>query len=86
VEGYDPDKYLDMYYGDYWMDKLDGEAYDEFVESHRFYEGYNSKENINSMRRIFYQENKDKINAQKRSAYAKRKERESSKAEEIDVN
>jgi hypothetical protein len=86
VEGYDPDKYLDMYYGDYWMDKLDGEAYDEFVESHRFYEGYNSKENINSMRRIFYQENKDKINAQKRSAYAKRKELNSPKAEEINVD
>jgi hypothetical protein len=85
VEGYDPDKYLDMYYGDYWMDKLDGEAYDEFVDSYDF-NSFNSKDNINSMRRIFYQENKDKINAQKRNAYAKRKELNSPKAEEINVD
>lgn len=85
VEGYDPDKYLDMYYGDYWLDKLDGEAYDEFADSYDF-SSFHSKDNINSMRRIFYQENKEKINAQKRSAYAKRKELNSPKAEEINVD
>jgi uncharacterized protein VirK/YbjX len=40
---------------------------------------------INAMRREFYAENKEEINAQKRDAYAKRKERESSAAEEMDV-
>ena len=64
------------------------------------YQGYNPKlykrlydstdgtpdEKIDGMRRMFYQQNKDKINAQKRDAYAKRKERESSQAEELDVN
>lgn len=35
-------------------------------------EGGNSKEKINSIRRMKYQENKDRINAQKREAYAER--------------
>lgn len=56
----------------------------------KYLDMYNSSsgtqtQKINAMRREFYQENADKINAQKRSAYAKRKERESSKAEETDV-
>ena len=38
------------------------------------------------MRRQFYEENADEINAQKRSAYAKQRERESTWAEETDVN
>lgn len=65
VQGYDPDKYLEMYKnapGNTWEDK------------------------VNSMRREFYHENSEKINKQKRIAYAKRKERESSAAEEYDVN
>lgn len=45
-----------------------------------------ASDELNALRREVYDRNKDKINAQKRSAYAKRKERESSKAEEIDVN
>ncbi len=49
-------------------------------------EGSDSEEKINSMRRMFYQENKDRINAQKRDAYEKRKERNSSEAEELNVN
>lgn len=40
---------------------------------------------INAMRREIYAENKEKINAQKRSAYEKRKERNSSAAEEINI-
>ena len=43
------------------------------------------QDKLNSMRRDFYQENKDEINAQKRSAYAKRVERNSSAAEEINI-
>ena len=64
VEGYDPDKYVAMYYGA---------------------DGSTPTQRINAMRRQFYQQNKDEINAQKRSAYAKRMERDSSKAEELDV-
>ena len=48
-------------------------------------EGSTPEQRINSMRRQFYQQNKDEINAQKRAAYAKRMERDSSKAEELDV-
>lgn len=43
-------------------------------------------EGLNEMRRKFYADNKEVINAQKRSAYAKRKERNSSAAEEINVD
>jgi hypothetical protein len=38
------------------------------------------------MRREFYAENKEIINEQKRTAYAKRTERNSSAAEEINVD
>lgn len=65
VEGYDPQKYLDMYYGA---------------------EGNSPEARINAMRREFYAKNKETINAQKRSAYAKRVERNSSAAEEINVD
>lgn len=43
------------------------------------------KNRINAMRREIYKQNADEINAQKRDAYAKQKERESSEAEEMDV-
>ena len=43
------------------------------------------KNRINAMRREIYKHNADEINAQKREEYAKRKERESSEAEETDV-
>ena len=53
-------------------------------------EGYNPDEYrdmyYNAVRRDFYNENKEIINEQKRSAYAKRMERNSSAAEEINVN
>ena len=65
VEGYDPDKYLRMYYDA---------------------PGSKPKDKINAMRREFYAENSEEINKQKRDAYAKQKERESSQAEEYDVN
>ena len=65
VEGYDPQKYLDMYYGA---------------------DGNSPEARINAMRREFYAKNKETINAQKREAYAKRMERNSSAAEEINVN
>lgn len=65
VEGYDPDKYLEMY------ESADGNT---------------PAQRINSMRREFYDENKEIINEQKRSAYAKRVERNSSAAEEINVD
>lgn len=65
VEGYDPERYLDMY------DDADGNT---------------PQERINALRREFYAKNKEVINAQKRSAYEKRVERNSSAAEETDVD
>lgn len=65
VEGYDPDKYLEMYEGA---------------------DGNTPQERINALRREFYADNKEIINEQKRSAYAKRIERNSSAAEEINVD
>lgn len=68
--------------------KLNIEGYD-YVKYNAMYRdspGKNSRQKINSLRREFYHENSEKINEQKRIAYAKRKERESSAAEEYDVN
>lgn len=65
VEGYEPQKYLDMY---------------------KSADGNTPQQRINSMRREFYNENKEVINEQKRSAYAKRIERNSSAAEEFNVD
>ena len=65
VEGYDPDKYLEMY------EDADGNT---------------PEERINALRRKFYADNKEIINEQKRSAYAKRMERNSSAAEELNVD
>lgn len=65
VEGYDPERYLDMY------ENADGST---------------PQARINALRREFYAENKEIINEQKRSAYAKRMERNSSAAEEINVD
>lgn len=45
-----------------------------------------SYEGLNDLRRQFYAKNKEAINEQKRSAYEKRMERNSSAAEEINVN
>lgn len=69
-------------------DSLDVEGYhpDEYRDMYYGADGDSPKERINAMRREFYAENKEHINAQKRSAYAKRMERNSSAAEEINVN
>lgn len=48
--------------------------------------GGSPENKINALRREFYAENKEIINEQKRSAYAKRIERNSSAAEEINVD
>lgn len=45
---------------------------DEYLDQYKAAEGENSKDKINTLRRIKYQENKDRINAQKRAAYAER--------------
>lgn len=68
--GYDPQTYQDMYYN---APVPEGQK-------------MTAKSRINAMRREAYAENKEIINAQKRSAYEKRKERNSSEAEEINVN
>ena len=46
---------------------------DKYYDMYSSAEGKSSKDKINSLRRIRYQENKDRINAQKRAAYAERK-------------
>lgn len=46
---------------------------DKYYDMYSGAEGENSKDKINTLRRIRYQENKDRINAQKRAAYAERK-------------
>lgn len=77
----------DCAYAVRFNDSTEVAGYDpeEYLEIYNAADG-TPTEKINEIRRIAYKQNKDKINAQKRSAYAKRKERESSKAEEIDVN
>lgn len=80
VQGYDPNKYLQMYEdadissAGYDADRPQGQKYQSI-----------STARINGMRREFYKKNKERINAQKRSAYAKRKELNSSSAEELKV-
>ena len=49
-------------------------------------EGSTQEEKLNSIRRMFYDENSAKIRAQKKNAYETHKELESSEAEEINVN
>lgn len=68
--GYEPEKYKEIY---------DNAPLDDGQRA-------TAKNKLNAMRREFYAQNKDEINEQKRSAYEKRKERESSEAEEMNVN
>ena len=70
------------------FDDSEVEGYDprEYEEMYYDADGKKPQDRINAMRREFYAQNKDEINAQKRSAYGKRKERESSSAEEINVD
>ena len=67
---------------------LDVEGYDpeEYQEMYYGVDGNTPKQRINAMRRKFYAENKEIINEQKRSAYAKKIERNSSAAEEFNVD
>lgn len=69
-------------------DSIDVEGYDpsEYLDMYKEADGSSPKSKINALRREFYAENKQSINEQKRSAYAKRMERESSEAEEVNVN
>lgn len=66
--------------------EVDGYDPREYEEMYYDADGKKPQDRINAMRREFYAQNKDEINAQKRSAYEKRKERESSSAEEINVD
>ena len=71
------------------FDERDGvQGYDpnRYLKMYENADGATWQDKVNAMRRDFYAENAEEINAQKRSAYAKRRERESSKAEETDVN
>ncbi len=69
-------------------DDLTVEGYDpdEYKAMYDNAEGSTREEKLNSMRREFYAENSEEINEQKRSNYEKRKERESSQAEEYNVD
>lgn len=69
-------------------DNLNVEGYDpdEYKEMYDSADGSTREQKLNSMRRDFYAENSEEINEQKRSEYAKRKERESSQAEEFNVD
>ena len=65
---------------------VEGYDPDKYFDQYQNAEGSSWQEKVNSMRREYYQQNKDRINAQKRSAYEKRQERDSSRAEEINVD
>ena len=65
---------------------VEGYDPDKYFDQYQNAEGSSWQKKVNSMRCEYYQENKDRINAQKRSAYEKRQERNSSRAEEIDVD
>ena len=66
---------------------LDVEGYhpQEYLDMYNSADGDSPEERINALRRKFYADNKEVINEQKRSAYAKRVERNSSAAEEINI-
>lgn len=76
MQDYNPDEYLEMY------ENADTSSYG-MQDGH--WQNLSTAK-INGLRREFYAKNKAKINAQKRDAYEKRKERESDKAEEINVD
>lgn len=78
----------DCTYAVRFNDGLDVEGYhpQEYLDMYYDAGGNTPQERINALRREFYAENKEIINEQKRSAYAKRMERNSSAAEEINVD
>lgn len=78
----------DCTYAVRFNDNLDVEGYhpQEYLDMYYDADGSTPRERINALRREFYADNKEIINEQKRSAYAKRIERNSSEAEEINVD
>lgn len=70
------------------FDNSEVEGYDprEYEDLYYGADGSKPQDRINSMRRAFYARNKEVINEQKRDAYAKRQERNSSAAEEMNVD
>lgn len=78
----------DCTYAVRFNDNLDVEGYhpQEYLDMYYDADGNTPQERINALRREFYADNKEIINEQKRSAYAKRVERNSSAAEEYNVD
>lgn len=78
----------DCTYAVRFSDDMDVEGYEPqgYLELYEEADGSTPQERINALRRDFYNKNKEIINEQKRSAYAKRIERDSSGAEEINVD
>lgn len=78
----------DCTYAVRFSDNLDVEGYDpgKYLDMYNNADGSTPQARINALRREFYAKNKEIINEQKRSAYAKRIERNSSAAEEINVD
>lgn len=58
---------------------------EQYREMYDDADGRTGRQKLNSMRREFYARNKEVINEQKRDAYAKREERNSSAAEETNI-
>lgn len=81
VAGYDPGeinrKIIEMTDGEYDAEDLIRSSGHGKIKNHN---------GLNTLRRQFYAKNKEAINEQKRSAYEKRVERNSSAAEEINVD
>ena len=78
----------DCTYAVRFNDGLDVQGYNpqKYLDMYENADGSTPQARINALRREFYNENKEIINEQKRSAYAKRIERNSSAAEEINVD
>lgn len=78
----------DCTYAVRFSDGLDVEGYrpQQYLDMYEGADGNTPKQRINALRRKFYKDNKEIINEQKRSAYAKRMERNSSAAEELNVD
>lgn len=84
IEGYDPDEINRML-----TQMTDGEYDAEDLikaSGHTAKKNRRNNDGLNMVRRQFYDQNKEVINAQKRSAYEKRVERNSSAAEEFNVD
>ena len=67
------------------LDGIGGYKPEEYAKMYYGTGESTAKGRINALRREIYAENSEEINEQKRSAYEKRQERESSAAEEMDI-